>query len=150
MTRIIICLILLYLVSCSQPSANPRADLELSWSQFIDYWESEDAEGCASLYTVDGQNIAPEAPIRKGRQAIAEFYAFLFDNHLQSEYHHEILQIESLGAQAFELGQFTVDWIRNDSTLWTFKARSMTHWKKESTGQWKIETFLFNRDEPEG
>lgn len=140
---------LLLIAACtSKPQNGERQDIKPeileSWQSFISAWENEDARGCAEHYLPDGKNIAPESPVRGSRDEIAKFYDFLFSNHLESDYQHEILELTHADGQAFEIGAFQVDWTRNDSTQWTFNARSSTHWIKDVEGNWKIKSFMFN------
>ena len=114
------------------------------WALFVKAWESEDAEGCAQFYFKDALNIPPNAPIKNGRKAVQDFYQFLFDNNLKSDYTHTVNSVDVGGDQIIELGEFQVDWVRNDSTSWTFNARSMTHWKKDESGNWLIQKFMYN------
>ena len=75
---------------------------------------------------------------------IAEFYDFLFTNNIQSKYTHEIIDFDATEKHVIEQGKFNVEWLSNDSTEWTFKARSLTHWTKEEDGKWRIKRFVFN------
>ena len=119
-------------------------EIRSAWDGFIERWEDEDAKACAGYYTESAVNIPPSFKANKGRQEIEEFYKFLFDNNLSSDYKHTINQLDFAGNHAFEMGQFEVHWTRNDSTEWTYYARTMAHWKKNDEGEWKIDKFLFN------
>ena len=150
MRTINILILIAALLGCAQPVENNQPEdmtdvLSEKWQGFIDAWESENAKACASFYSEDGINIGPDSPIRTGHQEIAEFYDFLFSNHQSSKYKHEILQLDRSGNHAFEIGKFTVNWVRNDSTKWTFQARSATHWVQNEAGDWKMQSVLFNQ-----
>ncbi|WP_194777996.1 YybH family protein [Pararhodonellum marinum] len=121
-----------------------KNELVTKWDSFISYWHEQDAEGCASFFLEDALHIAPEFPINDSREAIAEFYNFLFSNHSSSQYQHNIISIETLGEDILENGEFMVDWVRNDGSEWLFHARSLTHWVKNQGGDWKIKTLMFN------
>lgn len=153
-------LILCICLSCSQPVEEPveqakenpeeniekfRQEIKATWDQFADSWEAEDAKKLMTYYTVDGINIPPNSDINMGRAEIKEFYESLFAANLKSAYTHKVDQIQIFGEHAIEQGNFSVDWMRNDSSTWVFDARSMTHWVKSEDGEWKIQEFIFNR-----
>lgn len=147
-TLTIITFLSLITLGCNTP---PKADtsqvqtaIEARWAQFIKAWEAEDAKGCAAIYSTTGLNIAPDSPVREGRNAIGKFYAFLFNGNLSSQYRHEIQDLEVFQDQVIEYGEFEVDWVRNDSSTWKFRARSMSHWKQNAEGIWELEKFMFN------
>lgn len=123
---------------------DPTDSLQKQWEVFKAYWESENTEALANMYTPDGTNIPPGYPVCTGREEITQFYQLLFDNHASSHYTHQIKSVEYAGNLAIEYGEFQVDWVRNDSAPWTFKARSITHWVKDEKGKWAIKYFLFN------
>ena len=131
------------------PDSGLEKEIEQTWSEFSKNWEQEAVEELVILYTEDAMNIPPDGEIRTGREAIAQFYEFLFSNHLSSTYRHETKSLEVSGDMAIEYGEFTVNWVRNDSTPWTYRARSMTHWVKGENGKWHIQKFLFNQPPPE-
>lgn len=121
-----------------------ETDINAIWQAFTIKWEEKDATGCASFYLPDGLNIPAGFPVAKGQNEIELFYANLFNNHKASTYTHRSHYISNQGSLAIELGEFVVDWIRLDGSKWTFKARSLTHWEKDSQGQWRIKSLLFN------
>ena len=118
--------------------------IRLRWDQFITYWEAGDAASCASFYTPSGMNIPNAFEPNSGREEIEQFYNFLFDNNQSSVYKHTTHDLKILGNDAVEYGEFTVDWITNEGTSWTYKARTMAHWVKNRDGIWEIEKLLFN------
>ena len=134
--------------SCEEKVKNneshPEEAITKSWIEFGNHWEQEAVEELVLLYTEDGMNVPPEGEILIGREAISGFYEFLFSNHLPSTYRHEIKSIQAADSMAIEYGEFTVNWVRNDSTPWTFSGRSMTHWVKVEGDKWQIKKFLFN------
>lgn len=126
-------------------SGQPLAEeLGSRWQSFIDAWQKEEAGTLAEFYTPEGWNITPGGAIKKGREQILEFYKGLFEANRSSQYSVEIWSIEGCEQQVVETGQFTVHWVRNDDSTWTFVARTVTHWQKGEDGQWYIRTFIFN------
>jgi len=139
---------IIYSCTHSSPPAtseNVRSEIEKLWEAFSDNWENENAGACAALYAPDGLNVPPQMDSNKGREAIEKFYQSLFDNNLGSEYTHTTKTLTSFGDHAVEYGEFAVNWLSNDSTSWTYNARAMVHWTKSETGEWLIETLLFNQ-----
>jgi uncharacterized protein (TIGR02246 family) len=134
-------------VHCAEAPAttpDPTQDIRAQWDRFVLHWENEAADSLAAFYTEDGINVPPELAPNQGREEIQAFYDFLFNNNLSSEYEHRIESLAATGNQAVEYGTFTVDWVRNDSTTWTFQGRSLTHWTRTVDGDWQIAAFLFN------
>jgi ketosteroid isomerase-like protein len=136
-----------FMVACQNPEQKKAIDtnfIEAKWKGFTEKWEAMDSKGCASYYLEDGLNIAPEFPVNEGREAIGEFYQFLFDMHQSSKYNHNTLSFEVLGDAVIELGEFSVDWVRNDGSDWNFTAIAMVHWV-EVDGNWLIKSLIFNK-----
>ncbi len=141
--------IVLILFSCNNDrqvaSKNYEKEISATWNAFIEQWENENTEGIVDFYEEDGINIPPRSRICNGRADIASFYNVLFENNLSSRYQNEIISLNAADSIAIEHGNFTVNWIRNDSTPFLYKARSVTHWKLQKDGTWKIKLFLFNQ-----
>lgn len=119
-------------------------ELSSTWEAFASAWESENAKACASYFFPEAKNLAPQAPVVKGQQAIAAMYANLFDEHKSSTYKHSIKEFIELDGHILEEGNFVVDWVRNDGSTWQFKATSLTLWKQNESGEWRIIKFMFN------
>ncbi len=137
----------LSLTSCqesNQEMQDTGADIRSQWDVFIAHWENKDAQELANLYTENGLHIPPGFKINNGRDEIAEFYNMLFTGHASSRYQHLINSLSYKSDMAIEYGQFVVDWVRHDSTEWTYKARSATHWERTEDGTWRIKLFVFN------
>jgi uncharacterized protein (TIGR02246 family) len=130
------------ITSAGQESA--VGEIHATWDAFIAVWETEDAAACAGFYTATGINIPPGAEIHEGREAIASFYSGLFKANASSRYRHETLSLEICGDTAVERGEFDVNWVRNDGSAWTFRARCMVHWERQPDGTWRKKLFLYN------
>ena len=133
--------------ACSPKPVNVEEDikpeLRANWDTFIEAWEREDASGCSSIYLEDGINIPPLLKENNGRNEIEAFYQYLFENNLKSEYTHDIISLDGNTQNIIERGKFKVYWTRNDTTTWTYYARSLTHWQYNE-GKWMIKSFVFN------
>ena len=119
-------------------------EIRATWDEFIESWEMKGADRCAAFYTENGLNIPSGLEENKGRTNIASFYRSLFDSNISSTYHHTILDIQVFENHAIEYGEFRVDWVPIEGNDWSFHARSLTHWIKAETGEWKIEKILYN------
>lgn len=137
---------ILTILAANPASQNDTAskDIRATWDQFIESWESNNAESCASFYTQNGINIPSGFEINRGLADIESFYRSLFDANQSSTYRHSIHDLQVFGDHAIEYGEFRVDWIPIDGDNWTYHARSLTHWKKVDTGEWKIEKIMYN------
>lgn len=147
--RQIVLLITVIVTACAAPQTetDPVAvttEIRALWDGFIQSWESNDAAGCASYYAPHGRNIPPEMDILNGREAIRDFYEFLFTMNASSTYTHTTQSLAVCGDYAIEEGAFQVIWVRHDGSTWTYNARALTHWKKNIDGVWEIETLMFN------
>lgn len=118
--------------------------IQQSWNQFIENWNALNTKGCVMIYTDDAVVIAPEMPATDGKQAIAEFYNFLFTSNQSADYTHTTESISIEGNLAVEHGNFSVDWVSNEGQSWTYRARVMVHWVKDPSENWKIQRLLFN------
>ena len=123
-----------------------KKEVRAQWDAFEVAWENEDARTCGTFYTAGSMNVPPQSKTLVGREEIADFYQFLFDSNLSSDYNHRMLDFEVYGngKNALEYGYFSVDWTRNDSTTWQYSARSMTHWERGNDEKWYIKRFIFN------
>lgn len=119
-------------------------EIRATWNQFIESWESKDAESCAAFYTENGMNIPSGFEINRGLTDIESFYRSLFDANQGSTYRHTIHDLQVFGNHAIEYGEFRVDWTPIEGDNWTYHARSLTHWTKVDSGEWKIEKIMFN------
>ncbi len=129
----------------SQPGVTDFSnEIKQNWENFKDAWNKFDAEACTSIFAIDAVYIPPQSEVRNGRENIAAFYSGLFESHSSARYMHETISVTRHGNLAVEQGQFSVDWTRMDGTLWNFEARSLAHWEKDDSGEWKIKTLIFN------
>jgi ketosteroid isomerase-like protein len=128
----------------TSPAENVEAQLRSNWDAFINHWHNEDATACAAFYAKDGINVPAGFDASVGREAIEGFYRFLFDNNISSNYSHNTKYVAASGSVAVEYAEFSVDWLSNDSTEWTYQARVLAHWEKNMEGEWKIKAFVFN------
>ena len=125
-------------------SSEDYTSIQNNWTAFENHWNAFNTEGCVSIYTEDAEVIAPDMAAAAGKEAIAEFYHFLFSNNQSAEYSHTTESLTVAENQAIEYGNFSVDWVSNDAQSWTFNARVLVHWIKNQQDEWKIQRLLFN------
>lgn len=138
---------LILFIGCS-PVSDPKHDaiyeIRDLWDDFTDRWHAKDAAACAAFYAEDGVNIPNEFKLNKGRREIEAFYESLFSMNQSSNYKHTMLSLSRSDELAVEYAEFQVDWISNDGTEWTYKARAIVHWVLNEENGWKIKMLMFN------
>lgn len=140
--------VMTFFQACSQPVeavSDPTDEIRRIWAGFVSNWEAGDARACAAVYAENAINIPPGFGVNQGRQAIGDFYEFLFAANPGRRYSHTVHSVSYSGNMAVELGEFRADWITADGEEWTYHARSLTHWEKDASGKWKIRSLLFNQ-----
>lgn len=140
----ILAVMLVLISGCATQNYDARTEIRGQWDKFVLAWEQEDADKLVAMYTEDGLNVPPGSKENKGRVQILEFYNMLFENNASSNYEHQINTLFYESNTAIEYGNFEVSWVRNDSSKWTYQARSTTHWVRSAEGNWQIKMFLFN------
>ena len=103
-----------------------------------------DADTISRMYTADAELLIPEAPIVRGREAIAEVWKRLLGsggNHVRVD----IGEVQEGGNWAYEVGQFTAS--APDGSFLN-AGKYIVIWKRQSTGEWKIHRDIFNSDVP--
>ena len=143
-SRIITLLLLLFTPPNISAQNEIYEELSSTWEAFANAWESENAKACASYFFPEAKNLPLQAEEVKGQQAIAKMYAGLFDEHQSAKYNHKIKEFIVLDGHVLEEGNLVVDWVRNDGSTWQFNAKTLTLWKKNDAGQWRIMKFMFN------
>ncbi|MCC5918036.1 MAG: DUF4440 domain-containing protein [Cryomorphaceae bacterium] len=114
------------------------------WHQFSSDWNAFDAQSCAGIYTKKAQIIPPNWNLVIGKDSIQLFFQSIFDQHLSGTYHHQTVELKRFGSMAIEYAEFSIDWVRQDSTNYTYNGRASIHWERNQDGVWKIERYLHN------
>ena len=117
--------------------------IEQQWENFVLNWNNMNPDETVAIYTENAILIPPDMEILRGRDSIQEFYAGLFSMNRSANYVNSTKSIEISGNQAIEFGEFKVDWISEDGRSWTYHARVLVHWTRQS-GNWRIEKLMFN------
>ena len=139
--------LILLILACEEKKTepeNPEPEIAALWSNFTEHWNAMNSDSLVKIFAEDAKNIPPEFEVKTGKKEIKEFYDFLFNNHISSNYQHQIEDVSFTENTAVEYGNFQVNWVRNDSVAWIYKARSVVIWEKSSDDDWKIKSFIFN------
>lgn len=96
------------------------------------------------LYTEDAEWFVPQAPILKGRRAIAQAWSGIIGsggNFLRIE----TSEVEETGDWAYEVGRFQAS--EPDGTVLN-SGKYIVIWKRQATGEWKTHRDIFHWDIP--
>jgi uncharacterized protein (TIGR02246 family) len=127
-----------FLGSADVALADPVRDaVEAANRAFVEAFLAGDAKAVSELYTADAQVIAPGAPVAKGRDAIAAFWAGSMKT--TRNVRLETGTVESDGALAFEDGVVHLE--GNDGSR--SSARYLVVWRREGT-RWRMQRDIWN------
>jgi ketosteroid isomerase-like protein len=105
-----------------------------------------DADAVSQMYTDDAEWLVPEAPIVRGRKAIAEVWKSIIGvggNTIRVD----VGEVEQNGDWAYEVGSFTAS--APDGSVLN-AGKYIVIWKRQSNGAWKTHRDIFNWDVPPG
>jgi uncharacterized protein (TIGR02246 family) len=108
------------------------------WEAFVKAFLAGDAKAVADLYTTDAQVIAPEAPVAKGRAAIAAFWQKTIDSGIK-DVALETVDVASAGDLAYETGRVRL--VAKDGAV--SSARYVVVWKRVG-GRWLLHRDIWN------
>lgn len=103
-----------------------------------------DADAIASMYTDDAEWYVPDAPVLKGRLAIAQAWKANVGaggNRLRVD----VAEVEETGDRAHEVGRFTIS--APDGAVLS-AGKYIVIWARQSDGEWKTYRDIFNWDIP--
>lgn len=109
-----------------------------------DAFRKGDAETIAQAYADDAEWYVPEAPVIKGRSAIARAWKANVGsggNRLRIE----VAEVEQSGNRAHEVGRFTIS--APDGAVLS-AGKYIVIWARQSDGEWKTRRDIFNWDVP--
>jgi uncharacterized protein (TIGR02246 family) len=113
--------------------------IEAANERFMQAFERADAAGLASLYTEDGQLLAPGAEAARGWEAIRAFWQAAMDSGISAA-QLEIAEIENHGDTAIEVSRYTLLGAGKEVLD---QGKYIVIWKQER-GQWKLHRDIFN------
>jgi ketosteroid isomerase-like protein len=103
-----------------------------------------DVDTISRMYTEDAALLIPEAPIVRGREAIAEVWKSIIGSG-ESTLRVNTGEVQESGDWAYELGGFLES--APDGKVLN-AGKYIVIWKLQSTGEWQIHRDIFNSDIP--
>jgi uncharacterized protein (TIGR02246 family) len=114
------------------------------YKTFEEAYHRGDADTISRMYTEDAEWLIPEAPIVRGRQAIAQAWKRILGSG-GNNVRVDIGEVQESGDWAYEVGRFTTS--ASDGSILN-AGKYIVVWKQDSTGEWKIHRDIFNADIP--
>lgn len=125
-------------------SSSAREAIRVISTGMEDAFYKGDAATIAQAYADDAEWYVPQAPVIKGRPAIARAWkanAGSGGNRLRIE----VAEVEQSGTRAHEVGRFTIS-APDGGVLAAGKYIAI--WTRQSDGEWKTRRDIFNWDVP--
>jgi uncharacterized protein (TIGR02246 family) len=119
-----------------------RDAIAAAYAVFEEAFFKGDADTIAEVYTEDAEWFVPDAPVIRGKKAIAEAWKGNVGsggNALQID----TLEVEESGTLAYEVGRFTA---RAPGGATLFAGKYIVIWKLQPNGDWKTYRDIFNWD----
>ena len=113
-----------------------------AYKAFAAAYQRGDAETISQMYTEDAEFFIPEAPVVRGRQAIAQAWRQRLGSG-GNNVRVDIGEVQECGDWAWETGRFSAS--AADGTL-LGAGKYIVIWKRNSTGEWKAHRDIFNSD----
>ena len=121
-----------------QTQAELRSAIERADQHFQDLCARTDATGLAELYTENATLLPPGSDLRKGRDAIAEFWRGAFFAGVKNV-KLEPLDVEECGENvAREIGHFSLD-----APNGHVDGKYLVVWKRDG-GEWRLDADIWN------
>jgi uncharacterized protein (TIGR02246 family) len=119
-------------------------DLDKEWSAAA---ASKDATKTAAFYAEDGSLLPFNAPIVNGKAKIQETWAGLMANPGYA-LHFEPTRVVVAKSHdmAYDIGTFELTMSDDKGKLATVVGKYLVAWKKQKSGEWKVEADCFNTD----
>ncbi|MBN3560896.1 YybH family protein [Aliamphritea spongicola] len=106
-------------------------------------YHNGDTAGLAALYTKDGEFMAPNTDMVKGRSAIEKQFQAFMDMGVK-EIKLETTELDGFGNTAFEIGNYILE---DAAGKMLDKGNYMVIWKKEAD-QWKLHRDMISTNMP--
>jgi ketosteroid isomerase-like protein len=94
------------------------------------------------MYTEDAEWLIPEAPIVRGREAIAQAWKRILGSG-GNNVRVDTGEVQESGHWMYEVGRFTAS--APDGSVLN-AGKYIVIWKRDSNGEWKIHRDIFNAD----
>jgi ketosteroid isomerase-like protein len=108
------------------------------------------SQAMASVYTPDAKLLIEDEAIIEGRQAIAEFWKVACEraNTVQMKRSIHTDELESSGDLGYKRNTVTLEIPAKEGKTVTHVIKSITVWKREADGVWRIAQDISNRNAP--
>ena len=111
---------------------------------FEEAFHRGDADGISLIYTEDAEMFAPQAPVVRGRDAIAEAWRGIVG--AGGRYVRvETVEVQECGGWAYEVGRFETS--APDGAVLN-SGKYIVIWKQLANGEWKTHRDIFHWDVP--
>jgi ketosteroid isomerase-like protein len=152
MSKTTVTLVLCSLLGCQAIAAQQQSD-EQAIRQAESRWRkvlaAQDTSAIGSFYTQDAVYAPQGAPAYRGRNSISHRWAREVQSpDFRLERTPIRIEVARSGDLANEVGTYEVHYRMNDK-LQRATGTYITAWKK-SNGEWRIASYMWNRDEPCG
>ena len=123
-----------------------REAITEAYKAFEEAFHKGEADTISRMYTEDAEWLVPEAPIVRGREAIAQVWASIIGSG-GNTVRVDVREVEESGDWAYDVGTFKAS-APDGKVLNTGKY--LVIWKRQPTGERKIHRDIFNWDIPPG
>jgi len=130
-------------LSITPPAIGIQEAIAAANDKFMALFKQGDAAGLSTLYTEDGQFLAPNSGVVTGRPAIQAAVQSIMDTGVKAA-KLETTELESHGGIVNEVGRFEM---YNKSGQVLDKGKYIVIWKQEQE-QWKLHRDIFNSSMP--
>ncbi len=119
-------------------------DTNREWTEAV---KRGDPASVAALYTEDATLLAPNAEPIRGRQGIEAFFKAGMQMGIR-EATLETVDVEYLGAIAYEVGAYTMKIEPEGGEATTDKGKYVVVWKRQGDGPWRLAVDIWNTNTP--
>lgn len=116
---------------------------------WLNAYAEKNVEKAAAALDEHGSMLPPNAPIASGKDAVREIIAGAFTiTGYNLVWHIDKIGIASSGDLGYTSGPYEFSWKDSSGKTIFDKGKSLTIWKKQTDGSWKVLYDMFNSDLP--
>ena len=114
--------------------------------RYVEAMRDNDWTKVASFFSADAIRMPPNQPMHQGREAIEQWFAQVAE---VSEYNVVLEDIQGGGGLAYVRAQYTITLTpRGMSSSLRDSGKAIEVWRKDSNGEWRMATAIWNSDSP--
>lgn len=127
-------------------TATAAAAIEREMEHWLVAYEAQDAEALAELFMENGIYAANTGQVFRGREDIRQGVAawFAATPAAKVDVRRVQLRFRQAGRNAHDLSRFTIHVVGPECIV--DAGHTLSVWRREADGQWRLETLLVNRD----